>query len=226
MNMTMKNAAKFKLFPKGTFQPNNADDPLPYYYKPLIGTLYRYRIEQGLSLLSPPYENVLEFGFGSGLLLPTLAAISNNLYGIDIVSDPSVVGLCLKQINIRAKLYQDDLLRVNFQDNTFDLIVAFSVFEHIDDCNRIIKEVFRILKPEGKFLVGMPRVDKKIGKLFRLIGYDRIEQHHITDYKSFLNACQGQFILEKHTRLFSFLPSYLGLYFNMLLKKQINSLPG
>ena len=72
--------------------------------------------------------------------------------------------------------------------------------------------------------MGMPRVDKKMTKLFRLIGYDQIEQHHVTDYKSFLNACQGQFILEKQTKLFPFLPSYLGLYFNMLLKKQINNL--
>ncbi len=222
--MPKKKHLKLKLFPEGTFRCNSADDPLPYYYKPLIGTLYRYRIEQGLSLLSPPYENVLEFGFGSGLLLPTLAAISDNLYGIDIVSDPSAVALCLKKIDISAKLYQADLLKINFPDNTFDLIVAFSVFEHIDDCGRIIKEVFRILKPEGELLVGMPRVDKKMAKLFRLIGYDRIEQHHLAGYKSFLNACQGQFILEKQTRLFSFLPSYLGLYFNMLLKKQINNL--
>src|SRR4030066_1959318 len=99
--MPKKKHLKFKLFPEGTFRCSSADDPLPYYYKPLIGALYRYRIEQGLSLLSPPYENVLEFGFGSGLLLPTLAAISDNIYGIDIASDPGAIALCLKKINIR-----------------------------------------------------------------------------------------------------------------------------
>lgn len=194
----MKNAAKFKLFPKRTFQPNGDDDPLPYYYKPLIGALCRYRIQQYLSLLSPPYENVLEFGYGSGLLLPTLFAISYRLYGIDIASNPSVVQSCLQKLGINAKLYRDDLLTINFPNNTFDLIVAFSFFEHIHGCKKILQEMFRILKPHGRLLVGIPRVDKDMVKLFRLIGYDRIEQHHVTDYKNFPNACGDYFILEKN----------------------------
>ncbi|OGP67287.1 MAG: hypothetical protein A2W27_07240 [Deltaproteobacteria bacterium RBG_16_44_11] len=217
--MPVKNFVKLKLFPEGTFRGNSTDDPLPYYYKPLIGSLYRYRIDQGLSLLSPPYEKVLEFGYGSGLLLPALAAISSRLFGIDITSDPQVVEGCLNKLNINATLYQDDLLKINFPDNYFDLIVAFSVFEHIQNCQKIISEMVRILKSGGSLLVGMPRVDKKMAKLFRLIGYGQIEQHHVTDYNKFLSACQSQFIIEKQTRLFPFLPSYLGLYFNMLLRK-------
>jgi hypothetical protein len=45
MNISVKAAARLKLLPKGMFQPNNDDDPLTYYYKPLIGSLYRYRIQ-------------------------------------------------------------------------------------------------------------------------------------------------------------------------------------
>ena len=217
--MPVKSTARFKLFPKETFQPNNDDDPLPYYYKPLLRILYQYRIQQGLSLLSPPYETVLEFGYGSGLLLPTLATISSKLYGIDIASDSPTVMSCLNKINISATLYQNDLLKMNFKDNIFDLIVAFSVFEHIHDCRKILQKMFHILKPNGRLLVGMPRVDKNMVRLFSLIGYDTIEQHHVTDYKSFLNDCRGYFILEKQAKLFPFLPSCLGLYFNMLLKK-------
>lgn len=215
----MKNTVRLKIFPKGTFDCNNIDDPLPYYYKPLIGNLYRYRIQQGLSLLSPPYDTVLEFGYGSGLLLPTLSAISGHLYGIDIASDPCRVQVCLDKTKVKPILYKNGLLEINFQENTFDLIVAFSVLEHIRDCRQIIMEMFRILKPGGEILVGMPRVDKTMVKLFQLIGYDRIEQHHINDYKNFLNACKGYFILEKKSQIFPFLPSCLGLYFNMLLKK-------
>jgi ubiquinone/menaquinone biosynthesis C-methylase UbiE len=219
LDTLIKNAARFKLFPEGTFQCNNIDDPLPYYYKPVIGALYRYRIQQGLSLLSPPYENVLELGYGSGLLLPTLSAISVKLFGVDIASDPDKVQSCLRDIKVKPTLYKNDLLEINFQDNTFDLIVAFSIFEHIQDCGKTVAEIFRILKPEGKLLVGMPRVDKTMVKLFQLIGYGRIEQHHVNDYKNFLTACKEYFILEKKSRVFPFLPSALGLYFNMLLRK-------
>jgi SAM-dependent methyltransferase len=219
MNMPAKSTARFKLFPKETFQPNNDVDPLLCYYRPLIGDLYQYRIQQGLSLLSPPYETVLEFGYGSGLLLPALAIISSKLYGIDIASDAPAVMSCLKKINVSATLYQNDLLKTNFKDNFFDLIVAFSVFEHIHDCRKILQKMSHILKPNGRLLVGMPRVDKNMARLFSLIGFDTIEQHHVTDYKSFLNDCEGLFILEKQANLFTFLPSSLGLYFNMLLKK-------
>ena len=217
--MQMKITTKFKLFPKETFQPNNDCDLLPYYYRPLIGNLYCYRIQQGLSLLSPPYETVLEFGYGSGLLLPTLATISSKLYGIDIGTDSTAVTSCLKKINVSAILYENDLLEMDFKDNAFDLIVAFSIFEHINDCRKILQKMFHILKPNGRLLVGMPRVDKNMARLFSLIGFDTIEQHHVTSYKSFLNDCRGAFILEKQAKIFPFLPSSMGLYFNMLLKK-------
>lgn len=217
--MQRKSKLKFKMLPEETFQPNNDTDPLLYYYKPLVGIFYRYRISQGLSLLSPPYENLLEFGYGSGLLMPTLATISGKLYGIDIASDPAPVMLCLNKVNVRATLYKNDLLEMNFQDSLFDLVVAFSVFEHIHDCRSILQKMFRILKPDGRLLVGMPRVDKNMTRLFSLIGYDSIEQHHMTDYESFLNSCRGLFTLEKKARIFPFLPLRAGLYFNMLLKK-------
>lgn len=210
---------KFKFFPAGTFQSINDDDPLPYYYKPIIGSLYRYRIQQGLSALSPPYQTVLEFGYGSGLLLPTLSEISDKLYGIDTESDPEKVGLCLSKINVFPILIKNDLLKIASKENTFDLIVAFSVFEHIRDCKPIIAEMFRILKPGGTLLVGMPRVDRKMAKLFKLIGYNTIERIHVTDYRIFLNTCEGYFKLEKFSKLFPFLPLYFGLYFNMLLRK-------
>jgi len=45
---------RFQLPKQGTFHPNGTDDPLPYYYKPLVGRLYCARIEQALALLTPP----------------------------------------------------------------------------------------------------------------------------------------------------------------------------
>jgi len=189
------------------------------YHKPLVGLLYRYRINQGLSLLSEAYGNILEFGYGSGLLLPTLAEVGAGLYGVDISSDPSVVGACLEKINVRAQLHQDDLLRVAFPGEFFDLIVAFSVFEHIKDCRRVLEEMYRILKPSGELLVGMPRVDKTMVKLFALIGYGEIERHHVTDRRQFLDACRGLFVLRRKKHVFPFLPPQAALYFNMLLRR-------
>jgi hypothetical protein len=82
---------KFILPEKGTLEPNGPGDPLWYYYKPFIGILYRKRIEHCLSLLEPKYGSILEVGYGSGILVPTLLNIADRVSGLDTVSDPERV---------------------------------------------------------------------------------------------------------------------------------------
>ena len=36
---------------RGTLKPNDAHDPLPYYYHPWVGWLYRHSLQMGLDLL-------------------------------------------------------------------------------------------------------------------------------------------------------------------------------
>jgi SAM-dependent methyltransferase len=43
-----------------------------------------------------------------------------------------------------------------FADNTFDLVTALDVLEHIHDDKAVISELFRVLKPGGTLLVAVP----------------------------------------------------------------------
>jgi SAM-dependent methyltransferase len=45
-----------------------------------------------------------------------------------------------------------------FEDNTFDFVVSFQVIEHIKDDNYFVKEIHRVLKPSGKFIVTTPNI--------------------------------------------------------------------
>jgi ubiquinone/menaquinone biosynthesis C-methylase UbiE len=212
---------QFILPKKGVFQPNNIiNDPLHYYYNPITGILYKQRIQQGLSMLNGKYSNVLEFGYGSGLLLPSLAAIAENLYGIDIESEPSVVNNSLNKLSLKASLIKNDITKANYPQSYFNLIVGFSVFEHIAEPDSVLQEMYRILKPGGKLLVGMPRVDKTMEKLFIMIGFNNINDHHVKNYKTFLIDASKYFNLEKFKWVPSFFPNFTGLYFNMLLTKK------
>ena len=67
--------SRFQLPEQGVLQANGPDDPLPYYYKPVIGKIYCERIKMALDLLTPPYGAILEMGHGSGILLPSLSKI-------------------------------------------------------------------------------------------------------------------------------------------------------
>ena len=42
---------KLALPAAGRLKPNNEHDPLPYYYRPLLGWLYRKRLQMGLDLV-------------------------------------------------------------------------------------------------------------------------------------------------------------------------------
>ncbi len=43
-----------------------------------------------------------------------------------------------------------------FDDNSFRLIVAHHVIEHLDDISTCFKELFRICKPDGKIMIELP----------------------------------------------------------------------
>ena len=75
---------RLRLPPRGTLRPNNEVDPLRFYYRPLVGRVFRARIDAGLALLDGlRFERLLEIGYGSGLLMPTLATIARELHGAD-----------------------------------------------------------------------------------------------------------------------------------------------
>jgi 2-polyprenyl-3-methyl-5-hydroxy-6-metoxy-1,4-benzoquinol methylase len=211
----------FKLPGKQVYAPvTRYDDPLRYYYKPVIGRLYVKRIQDGLSMLTPPYNRVLDFGYGSGLLFNTLAEIGQELHGIDILSDAATLTEILNKQNIRAMLKQENILQAGYPDNYFDLIIAFSVFEHIREFGPILKEMRRIMKPGGQLLIGMPAVNRIMPWLFKAIGFNNIDDLHITNHRSVLKSARQYFELKNYKRLPSFLPGRCCLYFNLLLEKQ------
>lgn len=41
-------------------------------------------------------------------------------------------------------------------DASFDAVFASGVLEHIDDCHAAVREVWRVLRPDGLFVVGVP----------------------------------------------------------------------
>ena len=48
--------------------------------------------------------------------------------------------------------------KLNFKDNTFDLIVSFSVLHHIPNVSFVMEELYRVLKPNGIILIREPIV--------------------------------------------------------------------
>ncbi len=173
-------AIRFELPPRGTLTPNNADDPLPYYYKPSVGWLYRHRLQMGLDFLDArPAGRVLEVGVGSGVLVPTLTRAFAAYTGTDLTLAPNLDRLVAP--SCRAEFRRADLLRDgDLPAGHFDAIACFSVLEHIADADGAARSLARALAPGGTLVTGYPMVSPLMTRAFALIGFDRIDDHHVS----------------------------------------------
>ena len=76
-----------------------------------------------------------------------------------------------------------DINRLPFADASFDCVICSEVLEHIPDHEAAVKELIRILKPEGTFVISVPRYYSE--KICWLISNDyyHSEGGHIRIYR-------------------------------------------
>ncbi|KKQ82697.1 MAG: Methyltransferase type 11 [Parcubacteria group bacterium GW2011_GWB1_38_8] len=51
--------------------------------------------------------------------------------------------------------------KLEFQDNTFDLVVCNNVLDHVEDANACLTEIHRVLQPGGYFVFGQDLSDER-----------------------------------------------------------------
>lgn len=128
--------------------------PIKYF------TLYRYRIILKL-LGSKIYPRLLEAGTGSGIFLPELARHCEKLYACDIHPYLDNIDHLLKHYKINNyELKSQSIQNTDYPDNYFDAIIAASVLEFVDDLQAALREIKRILKPDGVFITICPMSSK------------------------------------------------------------------
>lgn len=169
---------KLILPPAGTLKPNNEHDPLPYYYRPLTGGLYRRRLQMGLDLVPAEGRTVLEIGVGSGVLVPTLTARFPSYTGADLALADGLAKLVAP--GCQARFMRADLLvEGDLEAAAFDTIVCLSVLEHIADVDAAARALARALAPGGTLVAGYPMVNRLMTFLFRTLGFADIDAHHV-----------------------------------------------
>jgi SAM-dependent methyltransferase len=202
---------------------NGPTDPIEFYRRPLVGWLFRERINLGLRLLPDRrFGKALELGYGAGALQLALSGAVDELHGIDLDADPKVVEAILLRQGRAAHLVQGSIYELPYADASFDLVVCFSVFEHLTEYARGLAQVARVMKPGGLFLLGMPSVNGMMEAGFQLIGFKGIEDHHVTTPEAVVRAF-GPAGLRVAKRAFLDVPAPaplgLRLYHTWLLEK-------
>lgn len=96
-------------------------------------------------------ETVIDIGTGSQAVLSALAPkiTTGKIIGLDISADM----LDHRNRSMRSLLVAD-AFKLPFASNLADIATARMVFHHLPQPQACIQEACRILKPEGKFLIG------------------------------------------------------------------------
>ena len=188
------------------------EDPLPYYYSPVTGWMYRARLEIAAKLLGAgPYDRLLDLGYASGIFLPELARRSNTLYGVDIHGRHEAITQAMKRERVEATLSHGDIHDLPFADGFFDAIVCLSVLEHLINLDQAMREMQRTLSPKGVAILGFPVRNVITDTFFRIAGFKPRELHP-SGHHDILAAAGRHFQVDQVTRWPRWLPMDLGGY--------------
>jgi SAM-dependent methyltransferase len=116
------------------------------------------RLDKLLGELAPhcervrPGSSVLELGAAQGLLVYALQRAGYDVRGIEpwepaIETSRKIAQRLGVEIDITPGRAED----LPYEDEEFDLVIALSVMEHVEDCMAAFREAHRVLRPKGGF---------------------------------------------------------------------------
>src|SRR5271157_1669541 len=114
--------------------------------------LHRY----GLAKEFVKGKNVLDLASGEGYGSFMLSAKAHSVTGVDI-DDLSIKHASSKYVKENLRFIKGSIIDVPVKgENRFDVVVCFEALEHIEDHDGLMKEVKRLLKADGIFIVSTP----------------------------------------------------------------------
>ncbi|MBO9667435.1 MAG: 3-demethylubiquinone-9 3-O-methyltransferase [Bdellovibrio sp.] len=93
---------------------------------------------------------VLDLGCGAGFLSNDLAHAGHRVAGIDLSESSLKVAECRDHTH-SVKYQMGDVYKVPFEANSFDVVCAMDLLEHVSEPSRVLAEASRVLRPGGLF---------------------------------------------------------------------------
>ena len=113
---------------------------------------------------------VLDLGLGAGTDVLNIRAAYGKpleLFGLESYG-PNIAEA--RENGIQTWDFDLERSRFPFEDNTLDVVVANQILEHTKELFWIFTEVFRVLKPGGAFIVGVPNLASLHNRFALLLG--------------------------------------------------------
>ncbi|MDJ0711369.1 MAG: class I SAM-dependent methyltransferase [Woeseiaceae bacterium] len=142
--------SKVELLPKELLVQTSEVDHADWNYRLVLGKIQRVRFQLIKSLLRHASGNdLLEVGYGSGVFFPELLKTCKNIAGIDPHPMTAEVTESIAKADISADLRSGSVTDMPFADDSFDVVVAISALEYVDDIDTACREIIRVMRPGG-----------------------------------------------------------------------------
>lgn len=96
------------------------------------------------------HAEVLDLGCGGGILSNDLALAGHSVTGIDL-STPSLKVAESRDSTQTVSYIHGDIYQLPFSAQSFDVVTAMDVLEHVSQPQKVIAEATRVLRPGGLF---------------------------------------------------------------------------
>ncbi|MDD5454216.1 MAG: class I SAM-dependent methyltransferase [Candidatus Ratteibacteria bacterium] len=139
------------------------------------------------AILSLEGKSVLDVGCGKGSIVVYCALKGAVTFGIDIDEEEiKIAKLRVASYGLnKVGIFKGDVEHMPFPDNSFDLVTATSLLEHVENFEKAIKEMVRVTKPGGFcYVTGpnplypreghyktffVPYLPKQLGKIYLIL---------------------------------------------------------
>jgi ubiquinone/menaquinone biosynthesis C-methylase UbiE len=109
-----------------------------------------------LELIEPTAGlRVLDAGCGDGALATALVRLGAKVTGVD--ADPHMLAAARARaaaMGLPVTFLEGDVRALPFPDASFDVVVAVTVLCFVRDAQRAVHEMARVLKPDGRMVIG------------------------------------------------------------------------
>lgn len=139
------------------------------------------------------HANVLDIGCGGGKTIHTLSKMNphGKIYGIDYSEQAVENSIKTNKKDVdsgKVLIKQASVSSIPFSNQFFDIITAFQTHYFWPDLENDVKEIFRVLKPNGHFIIVAElykinyhmtkfKTKKDVEKLLKETGYNSVVFH-------------------------------------------------
>ena len=112
---------------------------------------HRYAV----ALESSKDKDILDVACGEGYGSSMLATVAKSVVGVDI-SDEVIAHASDSYATSNLVFQQGNVTKLDFEDDSFDVVVSFETVEHLAEQTEMIAELRRVLRADGSLIISSP----------------------------------------------------------------------